>query len=71
MCVPNPLLLREKLGMGSSLLVVGHCIGVGLWLECVSASLSNLLQRGYYLIFPACRGSSASFWISLGEFLMV
>lgn len=37
LCGPNPLLLKEQLGAGGSLLIAGQCAGGGGYWECVSA----------------------------------
>ena len=48
MCGPNHLLLREKLGIGGSLLIVWHCAGVRFIMR-VCLSLSYPFQCGYFL----------------------
>ena len=64
-CVLQTLYFSERsceLGVPSRL--YGAVLGVG-FIAGVCFSLSYLIQRGYYLIFPMCRSCSASFWISL------
>lgn len=63
---PNPLLLREKLGVGSSLLTIWHWAEGGVEDERVSQRfLSYLYRCGYFPILLMCRSHSASFWVSL------
>ena len=63
MLSPNLLLLREKLGVGSSLPILRCCAGGWGWWR-VFLSLSYLFWCGYFLVCSMCRSCSASFWVS-------
>lgn len=58
----NALLLKEKLRVVSSLLVVGMALGLG-WMASVSASPSYF-SVGFLLVCVICRSHSTIFWIS-------
>ena len=57
----NPLLLREKLGVLSSLPILGHHSGGWVYSKIVSRPLL-LNSSGIFLVCPVCRSHSASFW---------
>lgn len=67
----NSLLLREKLQVLSSLLII-DCSYQGwvLWWDCVSISASHF-DVDFFLICPICRSQSPSFYIfSRGNFFL-
>ena len=62
MWVPNPSLIREKLGVGRPPIV--WCWAKGVVYGKGVSGLFYSSRWGYFLIFPLCRSPSVRFWIS-------
>ena len=65
MWVTNPLLLRKKLGVGGSLLIIWCCVRDGIYGKCVSAFATHF--DGGILSFPQCIGVAQLVSGSLSE----
>lgn len=59
----NPSILREKLRVVSSLLIVCCCTRVGFMVR-LFLSLSYLFWCVFFLVCPMCKSHLGSFWIS-------
>lgn len=66
---PNPSPLSEKLAIGSSLLIVSCCVGVGS-MASICPSLSYPFWCGFFLIHPMYRNHSASPGFLLEEIIL-
>lgn len=57
----NPLLFQEKLWVFSSLLIVCHCTGGGVYGDIISQPLLHILICIFFLVYLMCRSCSSSF----------